>query len=208
MIRLALPKGRNLKAALTAFRAAGIGLSGLEIKDRRLQIKFPEDGLDVLLLKDWDLPLYVEYGIADCGVVGSDVLEEVDGDLLVPVRFTKGLSRMSLIGREGALPNAGEQIRLASKYPLTARRLLADRPWGADVLKLNGSVELAPLLDLAEVALDIVQTGRTLRDNGLVELETVRSVQPCLVVNRSAYQLHRAELNRWIDRFEAAEMVE
>ncbi len=208
MIRLALPKGRNLQAALTAFRAAGIGLSGLELKDRRLQIRFPEDGLDVLLLKDWDLPLYVEYGIADCGVVGSDVLEEVDGDLLVPVRFTKGLSRLSLIGREGALPRAGEQVRLASKYPLTARKLLADRPWGADVLKLNGSVELAPLLDLAEVALDIVQTGRTLRDNGLVELETVRSVQPCLVVNRSAYQLHRAELNRWIDRFEAAEVVE
>ncbi len=209
MIRVALPKGRNLKAALAAFRAAGLELSGLEIKDRRLQITFPDDGLEVLMLKDWDLPLYVEYGIADCGVVGSDVLEEVDGDLLVPVRFTLGRSRMSLIGRcEDAMPRPGDQVRLASKYPLTARSVLSDRAWGAEVLKLNGSVELAPLLDLAEVALDIVQTGRTLRDNGLVELETVRAVQPCLVVNRSAYQLHRAELNRWIDRFEAAEMVE
>jgi ATP phosphoribosyltransferase len=208
MIRLALPKGRNLEAALTAFRAAGVGLAGLELQDRRLRIAFPDDDLEVLLLKDWDLPLYVEYGIADCGVVGSDVLEEVDGDLLVPVRFTRGRSRMSLIGREGAMPRPGEQVRLASKYPLTARRVIADRSWGAEVLKLNGSVELAPLLDLAEMALDIVQTGRTLSDNGLVELETVRAVQPCLVVNRSAYQLHRTELNRWIDRFEAAEMVE
>ncbi len=208
MIRLALPKGRNLKVALDAFRAAGVALDGLELKDRRLKIEFPEDGLEVLLLKDWDLPLYVEYGIADCGVVGSDVLEEVDGDLLVPTRFSEGGCRLSLIGREGGLPRPGEQVRLASKYPLTARKLLADRPWGAEVLKLNGSVELGPLLDLAEVALDIVQTGQTLRDNGLVELETVRSVQPCLVVNRSAYQLHRAELNRWIDRFEAAEVVE
>lgn len=208
MMRLALPKGRNLRIALDAFRAAGIGLEGLEKGDRRLRIEFPEDDLEVLLLKDWDLPLYVEYGIADCGVVGSDVLEEVDGDLLIPARFRDGHCRMSLIGRVGAMPGAGEQVRLASKYPLTARRVLADRPWGAEVLKLNGSVELGPLLDLAEVALDIVQTGRTLRDNGLVELEPVRSVKPCLVVNRSAYQLHRAELNRWLHRFEAVEVVE
>ncbi len=208
MIRLALPKGRNLKIALAAFRAAGVGLEGLERGDRRLRIEFPEDDLEVLLLKDWDLPLYVEYGIADCGVVGSDVLEEVDGDLLIPARFSGGHCRMSLIGRDGAMPGPGEQVRLASKYPLTARRVLADRPWGAEVLKLNGSVELGPLLDLAEVALDIVQTGRTLRDNGLVELEAVRSVKPCLVVNRSAYQLHRAELNLWLHRFEAAEVVE
>ncbi len=208
MIRLALPKGRNLRVALDAFRAAGVALDGLELKDRRLRIEFPEDDLEVLLLKDWDLPLYVEYGIADCGVVGSDVLEEAGGDLLIPARFREGRCRLSLIGHEGAMPGPGEQIRLASKYPLTARKLLADRPWGAEVLKLNGSVELGPLLDLAEIALDIVQTGRTLRDNGLVELETVRAVQPCLVANRSAYQLHRAELNRWIDRFEAAEVVE
>ena len=208
MIRLALPKGRNLKIALEAFRAAGIGLEGLAIKDRRLRIEFPEDDLEVLLLKDWDLPLYVEYGIADCGVVGSDVLEEVDGDLLVPARFSDGHCRMSLIGHEGAMPDPGEQVRLVSKYPLTARRVIADRPWGAEVLKLNGSVELGPLLDLAEVALDIVQTGQTLRDNGLAELETVREIQPCLVANRSAYQLHRTELNRWLDRFEAANVVE
>lgn len=206
-IRLALPKGRNLKVARAAFRAAGIDLEGLELKDRRLRIGFPEDGLEVLLLKDWDVPLYVQFGIADCGVVGSDVLEEVDGDLLIPARFADGHCRMSLIGHEGTRPQPGEQVRLASKYPLTARRVLTGLPWGAEVLKLNGSVELAPLLDLAEVALDIVQTGRTLRDNGLVELEVVRHVQPCLVVNRSAYQLHRTELNRWLDRFEAAEVV-
>lgn len=207
MIRLALPKGRNRAIAVSAFQAAGIGLDGLELKDRRLQIAFPEVGLELLMLKDWDVPLYVEYGIADCGVVGSDVLEEVGGDLLIPVRFSDGHCRMSLIGRDGAMPRAGEQVRLASKYPRTARRVLADRSWGADVLELSGSIELAPLLDLAEVALDIVQTGQTLRDNGLSELEVVREIQPCLVVNRSAYQVHRQDLNDWIDRFEAAEVV-
>ncbi|MEM7583109.1 MAG: ATP phosphoribosyltransferase [Acidobacteriota bacterium] len=207
MIRLALPKGRNLTVALAAFRAAGINLAGLESGDRRLRLTFPEDGLEVLLLKDWDVPLYVEYGIVDCGVVGSDVLEEVASDVLIPVRFRDGHCRMSLIGDRGELPRAGEQVRLATKFPRIARRVLVDRAWGADVLKLHGSIELAPLLDLAEVALDIVQTGRTLRDNGLTELEVVRHIQPCLVVNRSAYQLHRTELNRWIERFESAEVV-
>ncbi len=213
MIRLALPKGRNLTSALAAFRAAGLELQGLERGDRgpasrRLQLRFPEDGLEVLLLKDWDLPLYVEYGVADCGVVGSDVLEEVDGDLLVPARLLEGRCRLSFIGRRRDLPGPGEQVRLASKYPVTARRVLASRPWGAEVLKLSGSVELGPLLNLADLALDIVQTGRTLRDNDLVELEVVRQVAPCLVVNRSAYQQHREEINRWLDRFEEAGVVE
>lgn len=205
---LALPKGRNLKIALAAFRAAGFALDGLEEGDRRLRMSFPDDDLDVLMLKDWDLPLYVQYGIADCGVVGSDVLEEVDGDLLVPLRFKDGHCRLSIVGHEGAMPQAGEQIRLASKYPQTARKVIATRPWGAEVMKLSGSVELAPLLDLAEVAVDIVQTGRTLKDNGLVELEVVRDVAPCLVFNRSAYQLHRERINGWLERFEASGTVE
>ena len=90
VIRLALPKGRNLEPALAAFRAAGICLDGLDGAGRSLRTRLPEDGIEVLSLKDWDLPLYVEHGVADCGIVGSDVLGEVDGDLLVPVRLLAG----------------------------------------------------------------------------------------------------------------------
>ena len=208
MIRLALPKGRNLDAALAAFRAAGIGLSGLGAAGRSLRTTLPEEGIEVLSLKDWDLPLYVSHGVADCGIVGSDVLEEVDGDLLVPVRLREGRSRMSLIGRSAeSLPAAGGQVRLATKYPNTARRVVAARPWGAEIVKLSGSIELAPVLHLAELALDIVQTGRTLAENHLVEIETVAEVAACLVVNRASYQRHRALLNEWIGRLEAAEVV-
>ncbi|HSK76876.1 MAG TPA: ATP phosphoribosyltransferase [Thermoanaerobaculia bacterium] len=208
MIRLALPKGRNLDAALAAFRAAGIGLSGLGAAGRSLRTTLPEEGIEVLSLKDWDLPLYVSHGVADCGIVGSDVLEEVDGDLLVPVRLREGRSRMSLIGRSAeSLPAAGGQVRLATKYPNTARRVVAARPWGAEIVKLSGSIELAPVLHLAELALDIVQTGRTLAENHLVEIETVAEVAACLVVNRASFQRHRALLNDWIGRLEAAEVV-
>lgn len=207
MIRLALPKGRNLEPALAAFRAAGIPLLGLDPNGRSLRTRL-EEGVEVLSLKDWDLPIYVEHGVADLGIVGSDVLAEVDGDLLVPVRLREGRSRMSLIGRSAeSIPAAGGQVRLATKYPNTARRVVAGRPWGAEIVKLSGSIELAPLLQLAELALDIVQTGRTLTENGLVEIETVAEVAACLVVNRASYQRHRALLNQWIGRLEAAEVV-
>ena len=208
MIRLALPKGRNLDAALAAFRAAGIGLSGLDAAGRSLRTTLSEEGIEVLSLKDWDLPLYVSHGVADCGIVGSDVLEEVDGDLLVPVRLRQGRSRMSLIGRSAdSLPGPGGQVRLATKYPNTARRVVAERPWGAEIVKLSGSIELAPVLRLAELAMDIVQTGRTLAENHLVEIETVAEVAACLVVNRASFQRHRTLLNDWIGRLEAAEVV-
>jgi len=206
VIRLALSKGRNLEVALAAFRAAGL-LQGYDGGGRSLLTQLPEDGIETLSLKDWDLPLYVEHGVADCGVVGSDVLSEVDGDLLVPVRLTAGRARLSFIGRGHTMPESGAQVRLATKYPQTARRIVAGLPWGAEIVKLSGSVELAPLLSLAELALDIVQTGRTLAENNLVEIETVAEVAACLVVNRASYQRHRAVLNDWIERLEAAEVV-
>ncbi|MES1240316.1 MAG: ATP phosphoribosyltransferase [Acidobacteriota bacterium] len=207
MIRLALPKGRNLEPALAAFRAAGIPLEGLDPKGRSLRTRLAE-GVEILSLKDWDLPLYVEHGVADCGIVGSDVLAEVDGDLLVPVRLREGRSRMSLIGRSTeSMPAPGGQVRLATKYPNTARRIVDGKPWGAEIVKLSGSIELAPVLHLAELAMDIVQTGRTLAENGLMEIETVAEVAACLVVNRASFQRHRALLNDWIGRLEAAEVV-
>lgn len=222
MIRLALGKGRNLPVALDAFRAAGVALDGVDDAARRLVVEVavpalgadgPEvDGrlterLEVLLLKDADVPLYVAYGVADLGVVGSDVLDESDGDLLVPARLREGRSRLSLIGRPGALPAPGSQVRLATKYPATARRVLAGRVWSAEVLTLAGSVELAPLLDLADLALDIVQSGQTLAENGLEELEVVAQVSPCLVANRASYLRHRCGINQLVGRLEAAEVV-
>ncbi|MEE2776464.1 MAG: ATP phosphoribosyltransferase [Acidobacteriota bacterium] len=202
MMRLALPKGRNLPTTLEALRAAGLGLDGFGTNGRKLWSTVVEDDLEVLLLKDWDVPLYVEYGVADFGVVGSDVLDEMDGDLLVPARLREGGCRLSLIGPEGSLPAAGAQIRLASKYPNLARQLVASRPWSAEIVRLSGSVELGPLLSLTEVALDIVQTGATLRENGLVELEVVAEVQPCLVFNRASYQRHRERLNELVRNLE------
>lgn len=204
MIRLALPKGRNLETVLAALRAAGRALAGFDGDGRKLRLAFPADVLEILVLKDWDLPRYVEHGVADCGFAGSDVLDEVDGDLLLPLRLRAGRCRMSLVGPAGALPGPGRQVRLATKYPRTAGRFLARQSWGAEVVELSGSLELAPLLDLAEVALDIVQTGRTLREHGLEELQVVGEVAPCLVVNRAAFQARRAEILGLVRGLESA----
>ncbi len=204
MIRLALPKGRNLETVLAALRSAGRALDGFDGDGRKLRVALPAAGFEVLVLKDWDLPRYVEHGVADCGFVGTDVLEEVDGDLLAPLRLRDGRCRMSLVGLPGALPGPGQQVRLATKYPRTAARFLARQSWGAEVVELSGSLELAPLLDLAEVALDVVQTGRTLREHGLVELQVVRDIAACLVVNRAAFQARRAELLALVRELEAA----
>ena len=173
----------------------------------KLRQQLAEDGLEVLMLKDWDLPLYVAYGIADCGVVGSDVLEELRPDLLVPLRLRDGHCRMSLIAKQGKTPEDGSQVRVATKYPRWSRRLLEGRAWGTEILTLQGSVELGPLLDLADVAVDIVQTGSTIRQNNLVEIEKLADIAPCLIVGRSAFQHHRAEINRLIHGLELAGVV-
>lgn len=203
-LRLALPKGRIFDAALAALRAAGYRLAGLEEPGRRLHWEFPDEGLEAFILKDWDLPLYVEQGIADAGIVGSDVIDEVDGDLLTPLALFDGRCRLSLIGRPGTLPRPGAQVRLASKYTQTARAYVATAPWSAEVVRLSGSVELAPVLGLAELALDVVQTGRTLLEHGLVELAVVREVAPRLVVNRGAFLRHRRALGELCERLERA----
>ncbi|MEM7052474.1 MAG: ATP phosphoribosyltransferase [Acidobacteriota bacterium] len=207
MIRLALPKGRAQRTAVAALTASGRLRNGLDSGDRRLQIALPEEGLELLFLKGWDVPRYVENGIADCGFVGSDVLDELGGDLLVPIRLREGRCRLSLVGHEGSLPSPGSQVRLATKYPRTATRTVADRAWGAEIVELAGSIEIAPLLGLADLALDIVETGRTLRDNGLVELETVAEVTPCVVVNRSSFLQHRDAINSLVEALEGAEVT-
>lgn len=205
MIRLALPKGRNLEPALEALSQSHIDLSGYE--PRRLRQTLAGGALEVLMLKDWDLPLYVEYGIADCGIVGSDVLEELGSDLLVPLRLKEGGCRMSLIGQGESMPAAGSQVRVASKYPRWARRLLSGRAWGTEILNLQGSVELGPLLRLSDLAVDIVSTGTTIREHGLQEIERLAEVFPCVILNRGSFQQRRQELNGWMQSLERAGVV-
>jgi ATP phosphoribosyltransferase len=185
---VALPKGRLLKGLLA--RLGARGPSAEDLASRRLL--FPVGDVVFLPLKDPDVPAYVARGIADIGVVGSDVLLEGDHDVLVPRRLSLGACRLCLAGRPdldlSALHAAG-RLRVASKYPTATSRWLAARGHLADVVQLSGSVEVSVLTGLADAIVDVVETGSTLKENGLVVHDTVAEISARIVVNRAALAL-------------------
>ncbi len=208
MITFGLPKGRNLGPARASLAAAGLNLDGLD--SSRLRQRFPdqkvlETPVEVLLLKDWDLPLYVEHGIVDCAIVGSDVLEETQPDVFRPLQLKHGRSRLSLIAETPELPKRSGQLRAATRYPAWAARLLAKRNLHVEVIHLTSSIELGPLLDLTDVAVDIVQTGTTLRTHDLHEVEVLAAVAPTFVVNRASFHAHRRRLSGLLGALEETE---
>ena len=164
-----------------------------------------ETPVEVLLLKDWDLPLYVEHGIVDCAIVGSDVLEETQPDVFRPLQLRDGRSRPVPDRRDAGVAEASGQLRAATRYPAWAARLLAARNLHVEVIHLTSSIELGPLLDLTDVAVDIVQTGTTLRTHDLHEVEVLAAVAPTFVVNRASFHAHRRRLSGLLGALEKTE---
>ncbi|MFI5302142.1 MAG: ATP phosphoribosyltransferase [Polyangiales bacterium] len=189
-ITIAVPKGRVLKALAPALERAGVARADLlgDDDDRRLIRELPSLGWRLLLLKPDDVPTWVEYGAADFGVCGRDVLIERGFDLYQPVDLGLGRCRMCVAAAVGAGP-LPEVPRIATKYPRIAARHFASLGVQAEIIFVQGSVELAPLTGLADAIVDLVETGETLRQNGLVVRETVLEVSSVLVANRAAYKL-------------------
>jgi ATP phosphoribosyltransferase len=205
-LTIAVPKGRVLKTLAALFARAGIESSALLADDRTLIRQVPGD-LRFLLLKPDDVPTYVEYGAADLGVCGRDVLDERASDLLRPLDLGIGRCRMVVAGLandsrskrlDGGVP------RVASKYPRTAAAHFARRGVQAEVVNVQGSVELAPLTGLAELIVDLVETGSTLAQNGLVEHEEVSRISSVLVANRASFKLRHAQVEPLLERLRAA----
>lgn len=192
-ITIAVPKGRVLAPLYQRLRKAGIAVPRLLSDDRTLVREKKSHGLRFLLLKPSDVPTYVEYGAADLGVVGRDVLSEHPADLYVPVDLRIGLCRLVLAGP--SVRSARPVLRIATKYPRTTSRFFAARGEQVDTVRVEGSVELAPQTGLADSIVDLVETGETLRQNGLVEYETIAQVSTVLVTNRSALKLRRERLS-------------
>lgn len=194
-LAVALPKGRMFPLAYQALLAAGLVLPKIE-GERRLLHGY-KDQVAVLELRNADVPVYVDLGIADLGVVGRDVLLEAGRDLYEPVDLGFGLCRLSLIHLPGA---SGPMRRVASKYPRFTTRWLMARGLSADVVKLSGNIELAALTGLADAVVDVVQTGSTLRAAGLVEVEVLAYSSARLVVNKTALKTKRDLLRPLIGR--------
>ena len=213
MITLALSKGRIFDDSLPLLAAAGIEVTEDPEQSRKLILGTSHPGVRVVLVRASDVPTYVEHGGADLGVAGLDVLLEHGADLAasglyVPVDLKIARCRMSVATRadfdyETAV-RQGSRIRVATKYTHIARQHFASKGVHVDLIKLYGSMELAPLTGLADAIVDLVSTGSTLKANRLVEVEKIMDISSRLVVNPAALKLKREALRGLIDAFEAA----
>lgn len=199
-LTLALTKGRILQETLPLLAAAGIEPAEDISASRKLVFDTTEPGLRLVVLRGADVPTYVQYGAADLGISGKDMLlEHGDAGLYEPLDL--GIARCSLMtaGMRGqALP--GGRLRVATKFVNVARRYFAEQGRQVEVIKLYGAMELAPLMDLADVIVDIVDTGNTLRANGMEPLELIAPVSSRLVVNRASMKRHHVRIQGLIER--------
>lgn len=190
---IALSKGRVLPEIAERFAQAGVPRRLLLEDDRTLVREDPATGLRFLLLKPDDVPTYVEYGAADLGVVGRDVLMEREYDLYAPLDLGIGRCRLVVAGRGAARPS-DRPLRVATKFTNVARRYFLEKGQQVDLVFVQSSVELAPLTGLSDVIVDLVQSGETLRQNGLAVLETICEVSSVVVANRVAFKLERTRV--------------
>jgi ATP phosphoribosyltransferase len=202
-IVVALPKGRILTALAPLLRRAGVDTASITADDRSLIRETPDGALRFLLIKPDDVPTYVEYGAADLGVCGRDVLLERGSDVYQPVDLGIGQCRMVVAAPIGRDVDT-DVPRVATKYPRIAAAHFAKRGVQAEIVYLQGSVELAPLTGLADLIVDLVETGETLAKNGLDVREEVALISSVLVANRAAYKLRRDAVRPLVDLLRAA----
>jgi ATP phosphoribosyltransferase len=208
---MALPNGRILTEVMPLLRRAGIEPEPAfdDPSARQLRFATSDPGLDLIRVRSFDAATFVAFGAAHIGVAGNDVLMEFDySDIYAPLDLDIGHCRMMVaapkdwIGQED--PRTWSHIRVASKYPEVTRRHFAARGVQAEVIKLNGAVELAPIIGLCRHIVDLVQTGSTLRANGLIEIEHIADVTSRLIVNRTALKTRPDEVGYWIEAFRQA----
>jgi ATP phosphoribosyltransferase len=202
-LTIALPKGRVLRAVAPLLARAGVDADALLADDRSLVREIPAVGLRFLLLKPDDVPTYVEYGAAELGVCGRDVLMERPTDLYQPVDLGIGRCRMVVAGVAGR-PGPTGVPRVATKYPRCATQHFVRRGVQVEVIYVQGSVELAPLVGLADLVVDLVETGATLLQNGLEEREEVARISSILVANRASYKMRQQRVRPLVDALRLA----
>ena len=210
-IVLALPKGRILDECAPLLAGAGIVPAPDYADEGSRRLRFPTNhpGLDVVRVRAFDVATFVAFGDAEIGICGGDVLMEFDyPEVYAPLDLNIGHCRISVAEPkdEAGTTNLAEisRIRVASKYPNVTRKHFAARGVQAEIVALNGSMELAPGLGLSRLIVDLVQTGSTLKANGLVETEIIAHVSSRLIVNRVALKTRPDEIGAWIERFRAA----
>ena len=195
-----------MESALDLFRRAGYDIHGLSGESRRLIFVSPENDMTFLIVRPSDVPTYVEYGGADAGIVGKDVLLEQESDVYEPLDLGFGACRISvaaLLG-EGSPDRLSSKIRIATKYPRISERYFNKRGIPVEIVKLYGSIELAPVVGLADRIVDLVETGSTLKAHDLAEIEVITQSTARFIVNRASLRLKQEPLMELIRKLRAA----
>lgn len=202
-LRIALTKGRLQEKSVELFERAGMDCEPIRHPGRRLIHELPNYPLDAVLSKAPDVITYVEHGVCDLGIVGKDTILEKGGSFYEVMDLGFGRCRFALAVPEGRDFYASYKNRtIASKYPNVAGKFFADKGMDVEVIKIEGSVELAPILGLADAIVDIVETGATLKANGLVPIETVAPISARLIVNTASMKLYKNEILDFIEKCE------
>lgn len=204
-IRVALTKGRLEKDTVGLFEQLGFDCSQLQNKGRKLILQIPDANLEVVLAKAADVITYIENGVCDIGVVGKDTILEQGGSFFEVTDLGFGKCRFAVANKCGVDFYAGHYEKtIATKYPNVARDFFKGKGMDVRIVKIEGSVELAPLIGLADAIVDIVETGSTLRENGLVIIEDVVTISARLIVNTASLKLHQSQIEGLITKIENA----
>jgi ATP phosphoribosyltransferase len=201
-LTIALSKGRLFEEALGLLSKAGIEIASPNVNSRKLMIPDTRGRFKFFIVKPIDVPTYVEYGVADAGIAGRDVLLESNADVHQPLNLQIGICKMVVASPKAtARQNYKElsAVRIATKYPRVTTEYFTQRGVPVEIIPLSGSVELAPVLGLSDRIVDLVSSGRTLAENGLEVIETICDISGRLVVNRASYQIKRGEITELIE---------
>ena len=200
---IALPKGRLFDQTLGLLARAGVTTAKRLNESRKLTFQDDEGQYEFVALKPVDIPVYVESGAVDAGIVGTDILREVESDVYEPLDLQIGKCRLVVAGPNGVDLDFARHVRVATKYPHTAERFFRSKNAHVHIVRLDGSVEIAPLLGLSDAIIDLVETGRTLQENNMRIFEEVAPVTAKLIVNRTAMKLKSASIGGLISQLDA-----
>ena len=202
MLNIALPKGRLGEKVYALLKKAGYECPAIEDPGRKLIFENPEKGVRYFWVKPSDVAIYVERGAADLGIAGKDILLEYRPEVYELLDLGLGKCRMAVAGPRDFRERPGRPLRIATKFPRIAAKYYAGLGRDIDIIKLNGSIEIAPILGLSDVIVDIVETGKTLKENDLEVMETIVPISARLIANQAAYQFQYDAVRTLVRRLE------
>lgn len=204
-LTIALPKGKLFSPSIEILKQAGLKTDGLSDKSRTLAFEMKEQGIKYIICRPTDIPTYVEHGAADLGIVGKDSIIEAGRHLYELVDLKFGFCRF-VVAAPGEVLNEEKKykwnqgLRIATKFPAIAREFLEKKGIQGEIIKLHGNIELAPRVGLSDLIVDIVSTGRTLKENNLLPIEEIGHASARLIVNRASYRLKAGEINDLVNK--------